>query len=93
MSRVPCPIGRREAASLAAMNVRTILTRAGVVYVGRSAGSRTGQGIRARAVEPRFQPRDVRGRFDSFSALQAAVRSDVRRTFMTESLSDAYQGR
>jgi len=72
MPKNPCPLGRREAAALASMNVRARVMPFGVEYLARPVGllrlvPATG------AVGPRFQPRNEIGRYVSYASLRAAI--------------------
>lgn len=80
MSIYPCPVGRREAAALASMNVRAKVTQSGVEYVARPLKQRPLACRAAAKVGPRFQPRDALGRFVSYARLRHAIGVDLAHT-------------
>lgn len=72
MPKNPCPLGRRDAAALASMNVRARVTAFGVEYLARPLAvlrlaSDPGK------VSPRFQPRNEIGRYVSYAFLRTAI--------------------
>lgn len=72
MPKIPCPIGRREAAALASMNVRTRVTPFGVEYLARPVEPLQLVPTIG-AVDPRFQPRNEIGRYVSYASMRTAI--------------------
>jgi hypothetical protein len=70
MNLIPCPNGRRQAAALASMNLRAVVTPIDLSY--RAVPRRKPAAVRT-AVAPRFQPRDGGGRFVPFAELWEAI--------------------
>jgi hypothetical protein len=88
MNSIPCPNGRRQAAALASMSLRAVVSQTDVFYVAlprqKPAAVKT-------SVSPRFQPRDDRGRFLPFVDLWNAINVEYAMTAYEYDVDDQYE--
>lgn len=88
MNSIPCPHGRRQAAALASMNLRAVVSLTDVFYLALPSQKRAAVKT---TVSPRFQPRDEHGRFLPFVELWNAINLDYAMTAYEYDVNDQYE--